>query len=113
MLLVEQCENWFEISMVQGHHCWNCVHRNGYPYRAQPSRACSRFLPRLRFANVVPIKPTFEQGVCAVCEMEHNLKRVGEGDGWIRYLCPITGGYFMADNRIVSTPENTEDKRGN
>jgi hypothetical protein len=45
MRTVEKCKKWVEISMVQGHHCFNCANRNGFPYRAQPSRACANFEP--------------------------------------------------------------------
>ena len=40
---VENCANWLEISMVQGGHCYNCANRDGYPWRARPSEACTRF----------------------------------------------------------------------
>jgi hypothetical protein len=41
---VEDCENWLEISIVQGGHCFNCVNRNGYPWRSRPTDACENFV---------------------------------------------------------------------
>ena len=40
---VEDCANWLEISMVQGGHCYNCASRDGYPWRARPSKGCAKF----------------------------------------------------------------------
>ena len=40
---VEDCANWLEVSIVQGGHCYNCASRDGYPWRARPSEACTRF----------------------------------------------------------------------
>ena len=41
--VVEHCENWMEMSLIHGRHCWNCVMRKGYPYRAQPDKNCENF----------------------------------------------------------------------
>lgn len=43
-LEVEDCENWLEISMVSGGHCFNCVNRDGYPWRSRPGNPCTRFV---------------------------------------------------------------------
>jgi len=43
MIYVEKCKNWLEYFMSHGKHCFNCANRNGYPYRGQPSKACSNF----------------------------------------------------------------------
>jgi hypothetical protein len=46
MILVEQCQNWHEISVIAGHHCFNCALRDGYPQRGQPDHNCKNFLRR-------------------------------------------------------------------
>jgi hypothetical protein len=46
MILVEGCKNWVEYYLGTGHHCWNCVNRDGYPYRGQPSKACKNYRPK-------------------------------------------------------------------
>lgn len=43
MIKVENCKNWQEMSMARGKHCFNCVNRNGFPYRAQPDKNCAKF----------------------------------------------------------------------
>ena len=43
---VEHCKNWMEISLPRGKHCFNCVRRDGYPYRAQPDKKCANFKRR-------------------------------------------------------------------
>lgn len=43
MIKVEDCKNWHEMSMARGKHCFNCANRNGFPYRAQPDKNCSKF----------------------------------------------------------------------
>jgi hypothetical protein len=45
MRLVEKCNNWTEVSIIKGHHCWNCAKRNGYPWRAQPDKQCENYSP--------------------------------------------------------------------
>lgn len=41
--VVEHCENWLQMSVLKGKNCWNCVRRNGYPFRAQPDKKCKNF----------------------------------------------------------------------
>lgn len=41
---VEDCENWLEMSMVPGGHCYNCANREGYPWRARPTDGCENFV---------------------------------------------------------------------
>ncbi len=41
---VEDCENWIPMSV--GGHCFACGRRNGYPYRAWPSKQCRNFKPK-------------------------------------------------------------------
>lgn len=42
-MTVEKCGRWQEDMPGRGHHCFNCINRDGYPYRAQPSSACKNF----------------------------------------------------------------------
>jgi hypothetical protein len=39
------CENYHEISMVQGPHCYNCARRDGWPWMGRPTNACANFKP--------------------------------------------------------------------
>ncbi len=43
MKCVEWCKNWEQLYMSRGMHCFNCWRRNGYPFRAQPSKACKNY----------------------------------------------------------------------
>lgn len=84
MIYVEKCASWHELNTGQGRHCYNCVHRDGYPYRGQPSKACGNFSP-------LPLKRVLgsAHGCCKHC---HEIS----GDNkcqWCREKPPIpTGG---------------------
>jgi hypothetical protein len=55
---VEKCANWLELTMARGNHCFNCINREGYPWRAQPSHACKNFIPiRRNHEKVYPDAP--------------------------------------------------------
>lgn len=41
--VVEECENWAQLSPVRGCHCWNCGMRDGYPSRGWPDGNCENF----------------------------------------------------------------------
>ena len=41
--VVEHCENWIEMNIVRGRHCFNCANRNGFTFRAQPDMNCKNF----------------------------------------------------------------------
>lgn len=43
MCQVENCKNWNQDSIARGKHCYNCIRRKGFPYRAQPDKRCANF----------------------------------------------------------------------
>jgi hypothetical protein len=70
MIFVEQCANWHEMDTGRGKHCFNCVHRNGYPQRAQPSKSCENFirLPMRRALGAA-------HGCCEACHKTSDDKK--------------------------------------
>ena len=40
---VNDCENWKQLMVTQGFHCWNCIMRNGYPLYGQPDKKCENY----------------------------------------------------------------------
>ena len=52
MIFVEKCENWHQEYLTRGRHCFNCIMRDGFPQRAQPSKACKNFKPKPKQISV-------------------------------------------------------------
>jgi hypothetical protein len=96
MRLVEQCKNWHEISIVQGHHCWNCAYRDGYPYRAQPDKQCKNYAPisKVKAQKIRLLQTTLGNDVGDIVKVEYiDGQNIYYNDGLKRYC------WFSIDDR--------------
>jgi len=43
LIMVEECKYWVIKTEGRGHNCYNCMYRNGFPYRGLPDENCKNF----------------------------------------------------------------------